>query len=123
MKNLFAPRKWYELVPDQNHAVLTDGYGTQAPLGSGSVTTDTCATAARTPDGTLMIIYMPTIRTITVDMAKLAGTTAARWYDPTIGEYITVEGSPIPNSGNMRFTPPAKNRDGDGDWVLVLEAN
>jgi hypothetical protein len=103
--------------------VLTDGYGTQAPLGSGSVTTDTCATAARTPDGTLMIIYMPTDRTITVDMAKLAGTTAARWYDPTIGEYITVGGSPLPNSGNMRFTPPAKNRDRDGDWVLVLEAN
>ena len=123
MKNLFAPRKWYELVPDQNHAVLTDGYGTQAPLGSGSVTTDTYATAARTPDGTLMIIYMPTDRTITVDMAKLAGTTAARWYDPTIGEYITVGGSPLPNSGNMRFTPPAKNRDRDGDWVLVLEAN
>ena len=103
--------------------MLTDSYGTQAPLGSGSVTTDTYATAARTPDGTLMIIYMPAVRTITVDMAKLGGPAAARWYDPTIGEYIAVEGSPFPNSGNMRFTPPAKNRDGDGDWVLILDAN
>src|SRR5882724_7892706 len=26
MKNLFAPRKWYDLVPDQTHTVLTAGY-------------------------------------------------------------------------------------------------
>jgi hypothetical protein len=40
------------------------------------------ATVARTY-AALAIAYMPTIRTITVDMSKLAGTTVARWYDPT----------------------------------------
>ena len=25
MKNLFAPRKWYDLVPDQTHTVVTVG--------------------------------------------------------------------------------------------------
>jgi hypothetical protein len=123
MKNLFAARKWYNLVPDQTHTVLTDGYGAPAPLGTGSVTTDTYATAARTPDGTLIIAYMPTIRTITVDMSKLSGSTAARWYDPTTGEYIDVSSSPFANTGTWRFAPPGKNRDGNGDWVLVLEAN
>jgi hypothetical protein len=123
MKNLFASRRWYDLVPDQTHTVVTDGYGTAAPLGTGSVTTDTYATTARTPDGTLIITYMPIIGTITVDMSKLSGPTAARWYDTTTGGYIDVSGSPFANTGMGRFTPPGKNHDGDGDWVLVLEAN
>jgi hypothetical protein len=120
MKNLLAPRRWYDLVPDQAHTVVTDGYGTPVPLGAGSVTTDTYATAARTPDGTLIIVYMPTIRAISVDMSKLGGTTAARWYDPTTGEYISVRGSPFPNAGTREFTPPGDNHAGDGDWVLVI---
>jgi Protein of unknown function (DUF4038)/Putative collagen-binding domain of a collagenase len=123
MKNLFAPRKWYDLVPDQNHTAVTGGYGTPAPFGTGSVTTDTYATAARTPDGTLMIAYMPSIRTISVDMSKLSGAAAARWYDPTNGEYIAVDGSPSANTGIRQFTPPGKNHDGDGDWVLLLETD
>jgi hypothetical protein len=123
MKNLFAPRKWYDLVPDQTHGVLTDGYGTPAPYGMGSVTTDTYATAARTPDGTLTIVYMPSIRTVTVDMSILSGPAGARWYDPTTGDYINVDGSPFANAGSRQFAPPGRNRDGDGDWVLVLEAN
>jgi hypothetical protein len=123
MKNLFAPRKWYDLIPDQFHTVVTGGYGTVAPLGIGSVTTDTYATAARTPDGASIMVYMPTARAITVDMSKLAGTTAARWYDPTIGEYIDVSGSPFANTGTRQFTPPGRNQDDDGDWVLVLDVN
>ena len=123
MNNLFAPRKWYDLVPDQTHRVVIDGYGTPAPFGTGSVATDTYATAARTPDGRLVIVYVPTIRPITVDMSKLSGPTAARWYDPSIGEYIKVGDSPFSNTGSRQFTPPGKNQDGDGDWVLVLEAS
>ena len=33
-----------------------------------------------------------------------------------------VAGSPLPNTGSHMFTPPGPNGDGDGDWVLVLEA-
>ena len=44
-------------------------------------------------------------------------------YDPTTGEYITVGGSPFANTGIRQFTPPGKNHDGDGDWVLVLETD
>jgi hypothetical protein len=109
--------------PTKHHIVATEGYGMPAPLGTGSVTTDTYVTAARTSDGTLIIAYMPTIRTITVDMSKLSGPATARWYDPTIGKYIDVSGSSFANTGIREFTPAGRNHDGDGDWVLVLEAN
>ena len=121
MKNLFLPRRWYELVPDQEHLVVTDGYGTPSALGTGSVTTDTYLTAAQTPDGALVIAYMPTTSAISLDMSTLSGTVAAHWYDPTTGEYIAVGGLPFANTGIRLFTPPGKNHDGDGDWVLVLE--
>jgi hypothetical protein len=123
MKKLFATRKWYDLVPDQTHTLVIDGYGTPAPFGTGSITTDSYATAARTTDGALAIAYMPTIRTIKVDMSKLAETTVARWYDPTTGEFITVSGSPLSNAGIREFKPAGNNHDGDEDWVLILEAN
>ena len=122
MKNLFAPRKWYELVPDQAHTVVINGYGRPALLGTGSVTSDTYVTAARTSDGSLVIAYMPTSRTITVDMSTLSGVAVARWYDPTTGEFIDVSGSPFANTGSSQFAPRGKNHDGDDDWVLVLEA-
>ena len=57
-----------------------------------------------------------------------SGPTVCRWYDPTIGEYLPAlrrpnrSGSPFANTGDRQFAPPDKNHDGDGDWVLVLEA-
>ena len=148
MKNLFVSRKWHDLVPDQTHTVLTAGYDrfscnvgkfvayvSKNPdslmaraigrlrkySGIGSITSNTCATAARTSDGSLVIVYMPTIRAITVDMSELTGTTTARWYDPTRGEYADVKGSPFANEGSRQFIPSGANKSGEGDWLLVLE--
>jgi hypothetical protein len=148
MKNLFVSKKWHELIPDQTHKVVTYGYGgylclvgkVLADVGKkpnfmltfllrikkyttvGSITTNTCATAARTSDGALVMAYLPSIRTITVDMSKLASKATARWYDPTRGAYADIDGSPFANTGDRSFTPPGNNSSGDGDWVLVLEA-
>ena len=118
---LFAPRPWYNLVPDQTHSVVTAGYGTfqDCCLSANS----DYVTAARTPDGKLVVAYMPTVRTITVDMSQLAGPVTARWYDPTNGAYIAISGSPFANTGSQQFTPAGNNSGGDGDWVLVLEVN
>jgi hypothetical protein len=55
-------------------------------------------------------------------MAALKGAARARWFDPTNGAYQDVAGSPINNSGSHDFSPPGKNHDGDGDWVLLLDA-
>ena len=79
-------------------------------------------TAAQTPDGKLVMAYMPSTRTVTVDMTKLAGPVTARWYDPSNGVYTPIRGSPFTNTGSRQFTPTGRNSDGDGDWVLVLEA-
>jgi hypothetical protein len=119
LKALFGPRAWYELVPDQSGAVVSAGRGVLSD--SGYVEDNSYLTAARTPDGKLAIAYVPTIRSITVDMAQMSGAVTARWYDPTTGVYTSIDGSPFANSGPRSFTSPGNNAQGDGDWVLVLE--
>ena len=119
VKFLFAGRQWYNLVPDQTHTVVTAGYGTFAD--TGALGDNDYLTAARTPDGALVMAYMPTIRTITMDMSKLAGPAYASWYDPTNGTFTAIPGSPLANTGTQNFTPSGNNSAGDGDWVLVLE--
>jgi hypothetical protein len=121
---LFLPRAWYDLVPDQKHTVVTAGYGTlDAATTEGNVygMTSDYVTAGRTRDGTLVLAYLPSLRTVTVDMTQLSAPATARWYDPSRGTYKTVQGSPLANAGKHKFTPPGNNADGDGDWVLVLE--
>lgn len=146
MKKLLVSRKWYDLVPDQDHAVVTSGYDAfsgyigkfMTYLGDdwsrkilaqikkhtdfGSITTNSYVTAAATRDGSLVMAYLPNVRTITVDMSKLARQTAAHWYDPINGQFTEVSGSPFANSGDRSFTSPGANSAGDGDWILVLEA-
>jgi hypothetical protein len=102
---LFGTRKWHDLIPDQAHAIVTDGRGKFST--TGSIATNTYATAGRTSGGSLVMAYMPTVRTITVDMSTLAGITTVRWFDPTNGTYVAVDGSPFANAGSRRFTPRA----------------
>jgi len=65
--------------------------------------------------------YLPSLRTVTVDMSQLRAAATARWYDPSRGTYTAIAGSPLKNLKEHAFTPPGNNGDGDGDWVLVLE--
>lgn len=117
---LFGSRKWYELVPDQNHTVVTAGYGDFEA--GGNAQDNTYATTARTADGALVMTYMPTARAVTVDMTTLADRVVARWFDPTNGAYSDIAGSPFDKTGSKTFAPPsAKHSDGYDDWVLVLE--
>jgi hypothetical protein len=117
---LFAPLAWYNLVPDQNHTLVTSGYGTFT--NAGSVNDSNYATAARTADGTLAIVYVPTMSSsITVDLSQLGNPVTAQWYDPSSGLYTTVAGSPFTNASLQTFTPTGTNADGDCDWVLVLQ--
>src|SRR5262249_31915898 len=73
VKALLEPRAWYALVPDQNHSVLTAGYGTFSS--NGGVDTNDYVTAARVPDGSLVMAYTPIVRQLTIDMTKMGGPT------------------------------------------------
>jgi Protein of unknown function (DUF4038)/Putative collagen-binding domain of a collagenase len=119
-KDFFSARAWYDLLPDETHSVVTSGYGTLGNASTKASASD-YLTAARTPDGSLVIAYTPTAHTFTVDMTKLSGPAAAQWFDPTNGTYKMVQGSPLANAGTQQFTSPGANSAGDSDWVLVLE--
>jgi hypothetical protein len=119
VKQLLATRKWWDLVPDRAHEVLIHGYGKFSK--DDPIEDDTYATAARTSDGTLVAAYLPTVRTVTIDMTKLSGASTARWFDPT--NQAMIEIGSFANTGIQNFTPPGSNHDGDGDWVLLIEAN
>jgi len=107
LKALFTSRPWYELAPDQKHEVVIDGLGEFNGL-------DYLA-AARTADGGSVMAYLPSSRTFTVDMTKVAGAKAkAWWFNPRTG--ASNSAGEFPTHGKRQFDPPA-----DGDWVLVLD--
>jgi len=104
---LFRSRKWYDLVPDQKHEVVTAGLGEFFGLDYLS--------AARTTDGSTVIAYMPTSRTITVDLSKVDGSKVnAWWYNPSNGEATSA--GEYPTKRSRKFVPKR-----DGDWVIVLD--
>lgn len=106
---LFHSRAWPGLVPDNTHTVVVDGVGEFRGL-------DYLA-AARTANGETIIAYMPSKRTVTVDMTKISGTAAiAWWFNPRTGKANRAR--EFATFGKRQFTPPA-----EGDWVLVLDDN
>ncbi len=125
VKAVFEPRAWFDLVPDQQHKLVVAGYGTfdgTAHEGNHYVMTSDYVTAGRTSDGRLAMAYLPSLRPLKIDLSQLKGPISARWYDPSRGIFVAIQGSPFPNSGQRYLIPPGNNGDGDGDWLLVLEA-
>jgi hypothetical protein len=118
--SLFSTAAWYKLEPDQTHSLLTAGYGICTT--NGDVLDSDYATAARTADGSLAIVYTPNVRTLTIDLSHFSGPVTARWYDPTTGVFSATDASSLANTGTHAFTPHGKNTRGDSDWVLVLQA-
>jgi hypothetical protein len=112
-------RKWYDLVPSGLRGMrnlITEG-GSSEGLNN-------YVSAAATPDGALLIAYIPPAHqgTITVDMTALNGPSRALWFDPTDAAYWLV-GTELSNVGTHVFSPNGKNSAGDRDWVLLLETD
>jgi hypothetical protein len=104
---LFRSLRWYDLVPDSEHRIVTAGIG--------EFWGNDYLSAAATADGNEMVAYMPTSRTVTVNMSALAkGQAKAWWFEPRTGKSSTV--GDFEAAGSRQFTPPS-----EGDWVLVLE--
>jgi hypothetical protein len=119
LTSLFAPRRWYDLVPDQDHSLVTEGFGKFTDVGS--VNDSDYLAAARTADGQLAMAYVPSGRHITVDLGRMTGAVRARWYDPSSGTFVEIADLPLDTVGRHDFETPGNNNDGDSDWVLVLE--
>ena len=106
---LFRSRHWHLLVPDASHTVMTAGYGT---FGRTNYVTTASAT-----DGSSILAYLPSSRTVQVTGASLAGSTmTAWWYNPGTG--VATQIGSYSKSGIQSFMPPAS-----GDWVLVLDSS
>jgi hypothetical protein len=116
MANLLTSRAWYNLVPDQAHTVLTSGYGSTTSTGVNDY-----APAEIASDGSLFLAYIPTDRTVTIDLSKLAGTQVkAQWFDPTTGQYTLI--GTFAKTATSFTTPSFAHGDGSSDWILVLDA-
>jgi hypothetical protein len=114
LRELFASLRWWQLVPDTADELVTAGRGmpraADAPM---DVLDDDYVTAARTPDGSQAVVYVPTSRTISVNVGALAADAQSFWVDPTSGQRTQVPMS-------STFTAPGANAGGDGDWILLL---
>lgn len=119
---LFHSLEWWNLEPDQNHLIVTSGYGTYDGQ-NGNLPAANYVTTAWNPDGSLAIVYDPAGNALQVDLTKFKQAVTAVWFDPSNGTFTTVPGSPLVNSGQRQFRTPGTNHDGDKDWVLVLEVN
>lgn len=117
VRDLFESLKgWSRLVPDTGHGFVTSGRGRR-------ITTDAAVwpksndyvTAARSRRGSLAVIYVPSARTITVDMARMRSGPSATWVDPTNGTRRRTK-------PDGTFRTPGRNAAGAGDWLLVLRA-
>jgi len=115
LRSLFASLPWYELVPEDQHSVVVEGYGD----GTATVLT------ARTEDGSLSVSYVPSPSSandaLTVALNGFAAPVKARWYNPVSGRVFAVTGSPFENRGTRRFLSPGDNGSRAGDWVLILD--
>ncbi|MHC1763067.1 MAG: glycoside hydrolase family 140 protein [Verrucomicrobiia bacterium] len=110
LRSLLESRPWWKLVPDAQNVVAVGGRG--------SIATNNYAVTAIADDASFAIAYLPTRRTLTLDMAKLSGDTLKGWwFNPRDGK-VTVIGK-FPNTGEREFTPPDLAE--QLDWVLVLD--
>jgi hypothetical protein len=112
---LFRQLPWSNLVPDEGHSVITDGYGRDLAT----------ALTARTPDRKFSVTYTPSTSTdareLTIDAAQFAGPVRARWFDPASGTYQGSPVAPFANRGLHRVQTPGDNGTQANDWVLILD--
>jgi hypothetical protein len=114
---LFEGLPWHRLVPEG-----------RSPIGrlvaSGQRWGEKHIAAAATPDGDLLVAYVPPAgtgpRRFAIDLSRMGGPREARWYDPSTGARIPIPRT-LPNSDGVDFETPGANGAGANDWVLVVE--
>ena len=115
----FRDRRWWDLVPEpaegvvwnpswQGRRLVVGGLGESRGL-------DFCA-GARTTDGRLAMLYLPTPRQLTLDLSLISGERASvEWWDPMGGRVARVDA--VPARPDTVIDPP-----GNQDWLVSIEA-
>jgi hypothetical protein len=107
LEQILRTRAWPELVPDFTHQFLVDGYG--------DVYGSDYAAAATTTDHNTLLAYLPSARSVTVDLGAIAGDqTEVCWVRADDGSVVF--GGRYTDAGLRTFSPPSS-----GDWVLVVD--
>jgi hypothetical protein len=109
--------QWWNLGPSG-----LNGMRELITSGSGTDSDQDYIAAAATPDGTLLVAYVPPANpgNFTVNTTGMGTVVEGSWYDPTSGTYSKVSDTPFNNTGTRKFTTPGQNSTGKPDWVLVL---
>jgi hypothetical protein len=109
---------WQRLVPSGLASTPT-----LVTAGGSMVDATDYVAAAATPQGDLLVAYVPPAHSgsITIDMTVMSGPVRARWWDPTDGTFTAIA-TGLAATGTHTFTPPGNNSQGTyGDWLLVLD--
>jgi hypothetical protein len=115
LRRLMDSRPWWTFVPDVENAIVVAGAGDP----DSSDPSQYYVTAERTPDGSSFWAYVPTGRTITIDMSQLSGTTVQTWwYSPRTGNATAI--GQFGNAGLQDFTTPTGEGESQ-DWILVAD--
>lgn len=114
-RRLLDSRSWWLFVPDVNPAIVLAGGGDPAS----SDPAQSYVTAASMPDGSSLWAYVPTGRTLTLDLSQVSGATAQTWwYNPRTGVATAI--GQFDTGGYQDFTTPTN--EGDLlDWILVAD--
>jgi hypothetical protein len=98
---------WWEMAPDTEGRLVVAGRGEANGLDR--------ATALLAPDGSRAIVYVPTPRTLSINLEALTGwVTMLRWFDPVTGTWTPA--STVTRRGVLQVAVPF-----DHDGVLLLE--
>jgi len=115
----FEGLPWHRLVPARRAA------SGRELIASGQGWGQRHIAAAATPEGDLLVAYVPPTgkgpRRFAADLSGMRGAGTGRWYDPSTGGWVPMPGT-LPRSARVRLETPGANGAGANDWVLVVEA-
>ena len=115
IKRLMDSRSWWTFVPDPENTIVVANFGDPESTDPSQY----YVTAERADDGSSFWAYIPTGRTITVDMSKISGSTVQTWwYSPRTGDATPI--GQFPNAGLQDFTTPESEGESQ-DWILVAD--
>ena len=116
---LFEGLPWDRLVPSGRAPAVP------SLVASGQGRGQKHIAAAATPEGDLLVAYVPPTgtrpRSFALDLSRMRGAGRARWYDPSTGAWVYIPGT-LPHSAAIELETPGTNGAGANDWILVVEA-